>query len=326
MGSGCHAMCTHTPLADSTGCMMGSAAGACLAGACCTGCVKNGVCLPGSSDAKACGAGGNSCFDCTQNSATATCNAGNCSGCDATSCTSEGRSCGTSSCGYNCGGCPDSCMNGGTLTHYSCVGKACQPQNPPTNCGLYSTCASANACNTSCVGDTDCLANAFCDPASHACKPKSGLGGSCSAEGTGDHECTPPYVCAWRADGNGAACAASHCSGCFGISSVDWKSCIWMAYGKDPRGYCPYRDVCHANFCDGAGNCDSGYDSYQLGADYRPCGAATCTVTDPAAPASTVTGTLCTPNGCQTGQTQMRCCLCNSSHTAVDTTTCQRCD
>jgi hypothetical protein len=178
-GSGCQATCSHTPLADATGCMAGSAAGVCVSGACCTGCIKNGVCMAGSSDATACGAGGNSCFDCTQNSATATCNAGNCSGCDATSCTTEGRTCGTSSCGYNCGGCADGCSNG-TLTHYACVNKTCQ-MNGSGNCGLYAACASSTTCATDCMGDDGCVATAWCGAAK--CKPKLALGAALQRRG-----------------------------------------------------------------------------------------------------------------------------------------------
>ena len=150
-GAGCQASCTHTPLANGTGCMAGTTTGVCQAGSCCTGCIKNGICLAGNSDAKNCGSGGNSCFDCTANSATATCNGGNCSGCDATSCTTEARTCGTSSCGYNCGGCPDGCSNG-NLTHYACVNKSCQ-MNGSGNCGLYAACATSSTCATSCTGD-----------------------------------------------------------------------------------------------------------------------------------------------------------------------------
>jgi len=129
-GSGCQATCTHTPANGNSACLVRSGdagtSGICLNGQCCTGCIKSGQCKPGDSNARECGNGGNDCFDCTMNSASATCNGGTCSGCDATSCTADGRTCGTSSCGFNCGGCPDACTGAGVVTKYACVNKSCQ--------------------------------------------------------------------------------------------------------------------------------------------------------------------------------------------------------
>ena len=163
---------------------------------------RMGVCMAGTSDAKACGAAGNACFDCTQNSASATCSGGNCSGCDATSCTNEGRTCGTSSCGFNCGGCSDGC-NAGAITHYACVNKSCQ-MNGSGNCGLYAACASSTTCATTCLGDNGCVATAWCGGSS--CKAKVALGQACSAETTGDHECASPNVCSWGPSATAGFC------------------------------------------------------------------------------------------------------------------------
>jgi hypothetical protein len=252
-GSGCLTECTHTSIADNSACTPpggdGGLTGVCLGGSCCTGCVSNGVCKPGSSDATVCGRLGGDCFDCTKNSASATCNSGTCSGCDATSCTNESRTCGTSSCGFNCGTCLDSCASG-SITHYACVNKSCQ-QNGGGNCGLYASCKDGHTCKTDanggCSGDGDCTSSAYC---STTCKTKVGLGSSCSAETSGDHECQSPYVCTWTSSGSGV-CAYMHCSGCAAING-SYNACSgYINYGIDPRGACPYQNVCHQNFCAG---------------------------------------------------------------------------
>lgn len=323
-GSGCQAACTHAPLADSTGCMVGSAAGVCLSGACCTGCIKDGKCLPGSSDAKACGAGGNACFDCTQNSATATCNAGSCSGCDATSCTTEGRACGTSSCGYNCGGCPDGCSNG-TLTHYACVNKTCQ-MNGSGNCGLYASCASSTTCAVDCTGDNGCVATAWCGGGK--CKPKVALGGACSGEVSGDHECASPYVCSWAHDGVAAYCTSVRCTACEAATTAGGCGDV-IDYAKDPRNYCTYQDICHQGFCSSLSGtlCDYGGDEHL---SYRPCGSVTCT--NNSAGIGVLTGSICTPNSsCQAGQTELctgykTCWPCNAARTGCDYNAPFQCD
>jgi hypothetical protein len=303
-GTACQAMCSHTPVMNGSGCGAGGDAGAgvCQDGACCMGCIKNGVCLAGNTDAKACGSGGNACFDCTMNSATATCNGGQCSGCDATSCTTDARTCGTSSCGFNCGSCPDSCANG-ALTHYACVGKTCA-MNGGGNCGLYTTCASSKLCATSCVGDNGCVATAFCGAG--VCKPKVGLGGVCSAETTGDHECASPYVCSWGPDGKSGYCVQTRCTGC--VAAYTSGQCTaYINWGIDPRnacqGYTP--TACHQNYCRGTyyqdidpPSCDVGQDAE---ANWRPCGSVTCTNT--AGGTGTLTGMLCSATGCAAGQT-----------------------
>jgi len=142
-GAGCLAKCTHAAVTNGGSCTVtaGDAgqSGVCLTGSCCTGCIKNGLCKAGDSAAKECGSAGNDCFDCTANSATATCTAGQCSGCDVTSCTNDSRTCGTSTCGFNCGSCADSCSGAGVVAKYACTGKTCQP-NGGGNCGLYASC------------------------------------------------------------------------------------------------------------------------------------------------------------------------------------------
>jgi len=322
-GSGCQASCSHVNLADTTGCMLSGTSGVCLGGSCCTGCIRNGTCLPGKTDAKSCGSGGNNCFDCTVNSSTATCNNGNCSGCDATSCTTEGRTCGTSSCGFNCGGCSDGC-SGGTLTHYACVNKSCQV-NGSGNCGLYSACATSSTCASSCSGDNGCVATAWCG--SSACKPKVALGGACSAETTGDHECASPYVCSWGPTGTSGYCVTTRCTGCAAAASSG--NCTdYIKWGYDPRnvcqGYTP--TVCHQNYCAGFSGdpmapnppaCDYGLDS--TGENWRPCGAVTCT--NNAIGQGVLSGSLCAAgNVCKTGQTNTcsdgfrTCYPCNAAH------------
>lgn len=262
-GSGCQATCTHTPANGNSACLMRSGdagtSGICLNGQCCTGCIKNGQCKPGDSNARECGTGGNDCFDCTLNSASATCNAGTCSGCDATSCTADGRTCGTSSCGFNCGGCPDSCTGAGVVTKYACVNKSCQ-QNGGGNCGLYAACTSSTTCAASCVGDTDCIASAWCDLVNHICRPKSALGGGCSAEATGDHECASPLVCAWKPDGISGFCVVSRCTQCAAATVVGDCSGFMNRF-VDKRGYCPTGDVCKRGCYGGRNQCDDGTDS-----------------------------------------------------------------
>jgi hypothetical protein len=298
-GSGCQAVCNHVNIPDNSACTVGASGGVCLAGTCCTGCVSNGVCKPGVSDAKVCGKLGADCFDCTANSASATCNAGVCSGCDQTSCSNEGRTCGTSSCGFNCGGCQDSCSNG-SITHYACVSKSCQ-QNGGDNCALYAACKDGHTCKTDanggCAGDGDCVSSAYC---STTCKPKVGLGSACSAEAAGDHECQAPYVCSWRPDTLGGYCTSTRCDKC--SAGTVYGNCIGIIdYGLDPRAYCTAPDSCHQAWCSGdvsnpAGpqkaGCDYGYDPR---GNPHPCGSTSCS-------GNVMTGSICS-NGCQAGQT-----------------------
>lgn len=326
-GTGCQAACMHVPLANGTGCTSGTTTGVCQAGACCTGCIQNGVCLAGNSDAKSCGSGGNACFDCTQNSATATCNGGNCSGCDATSCTNEGRTCGTSSCGYNCGGCPDGCSNG-NLTHYACVNKSCQV-NGSGNCGLYAACATSTTCATSCTGDNGCVATAWCGAST--CKPKVGLGGACSGEVTGDHECASPYVCSWNPTATGGYCVSVRCTGC-SAANISGGCSDYIKYGLDPRNYCQsyIATACHQNYCAGFSGdptqpnppaCDYGLDA--TGENWRPCGTVSCT--NDATGTGILSGNLCAAgNVCKSGQTNTcsdgyrTCYPCNAAHNNCD--------
>jgi len=283
-GAGCLAKCTHTAVTNGGSCTVtaGDAgkSGVCLGGSCCTGCIKNGLCKAGGSAAKECGSAGNDCFDCTANSATATCNAGQCSGCDVTSCTNDSRTCGTSTCGFNCGSCADSCSGAGVVTKYACTGKTCQA-NGAGNCGLYATCGSGGAtCPTTCAGDGECQSNAFCDAARH-CVQKVGKGGPCTAETAGDHECQAPYVCSWNNTGTSGYCVPAKCSGCLAVDTSGNCS-SFIAYGYDPRHKCAYVDSCHRSSCGGPygwGNvgsregCDYGFDENGTG---RPCGTNTC--------------------------------------------------
>ncbi|HEY2747656.1 MAG TPA: hypothetical protein VGL86_23705 [Polyangia bacterium] len=332
-GTGCQATCMHTPVADSTGCMTGTASGVCIAGACCTGCLKNGVCKPGSSDPTACGAAGNDCFDCTQNSAMATCSGGSCSGCDATSCTTEGRTCGTSSCGFNCGGCPDGCSNG-NLTHYACVNKSCQ-MNGSGNCGLYAACATSSTCATTCAGDNGCVATAWCG--SSMCKSKVGVGSACSAETTGDHECASPYVCSWASSATAGICTSTRCTACLAADAGGGCTAL-ISYGKDPRGACAgyQATACHQNFCSGSsvGETDFGYADYcDFGWDAafvpRQCGSGTYTCANDgtgmgvkSGPGFCIQGRSCTgtTDNCINEANDVTCFPCNSSHNGCDET------
>jgi hypothetical protein len=332
-GSGCQATCTHVAVADSTGCMMGTVSGVCTAGACCTGCVKGGVCMPGATDAKACGAAGNACFDCTQNSATATCSAGSCSGCDATSCTTDGRTCGTSSCGFNCGGCADGCVNG-AITHYACTNKSCQ-MNGSGNCGLYAACATSSTCATTCAGDNGCVATAWCG--SSACKPKVALGSACSKETTGDHECASPNVCSWAPNGTSGICTSTRCSACLAADAAGGCTSL-IVYGSDPRGACAGYTAtsCHQNFCAGnsygvavlgvADFCDYGWDGDWVP---RDCAGGTYSCANSSGGFGVVTGPgFCNnPRTCSSGTTNcadqiknQTCYPCNAAHTACDET------
>jgi hypothetical protein len=199
-------------------------------------------------------------------------------------------------------GCTDSCANG-AVTHFACVNGSCQ-MNGGGNCGLYATCASSTACSTTCAGDGDCIATAWCDLSSHACKAKSPLGGPCSSEPAGDHECQSPNVCSWVADGKSGMCVPTRCTGCAAAENYNPTTigCItYLNYGIDPRGVCPYHDECHKAFCSGQAMCDFGQD--QRG-NYRACGAVTCT--NDAKNVGTVTGYICTDTmGCQPAQTEV---------------------
>jgi hypothetical protein len=220
--------------------------GVCLHGICCAGCIANGVCFPGT-DGTRCGRGGNDCFDCTKNAAGATCDDQQCTGCDATSCTAEERSCGTSSCGFDWGGCADSCLSG-ALTHYACIDKHCQ-SNGAGNCGLYATCVSSTTCNTTCAVDGNCVPTAWCDQTSMTCKPKGSVGASCSGEVTGDRECGTG-ICSWRPDVNGGFCTTVRCDKCKAASATGLCD-YYVQWGKNPRSWCVYQAECRQAFCSG---------------------------------------------------------------------------
>lgn len=182
-----------------------------------------------------------------------------------------------------------------------------------------------------CSGDNGCVATAWCG--ANTCKSKVALGGACSAEPAGDHECASPYVCSWNAKGNGGFCVTTRCTGCAAAYSTG--NCgDFIAYGYDPRGACQGYSAtsCHQNYCAGQSgdplnpnppSCDLGLD--QVGANWRTCGAVTCT--NNAAGAGVRTGTLCQPsNTCQSGKTDTPCgdvsgriCFpCNAAHNDCD--------
>ena len=312
-GAGCQAKCVHAATTNGGACTVTSGdagkSGVCLTGQCCTGCIKNGLCKSGDTAAKECGLAGNDCFDCTTNSATATCNSGQCSGCDITSCTNDARTCGTSTCGFNCGSCADGCSGAGVITKYACTGKTCQ-SNGGGNCGLYATCASGTTCATSCVGDGDCQSNAFCDGAKH-CTQKSPKGGPCTAETSGDHECQPPYVCTWGPSGTSGICVQTRCSGCQ-AGDVTGGCSDYVAYGYDPRNVCPYVNVCQDGVCagpqdpDDVGNTQAahcivaGEGPYHGG---KACGTVSCS--NDAFGQGTLSGSICVGSVCTAAQSSL---------------------
>jgi hypothetical protein len=207
--------------------------------------------------------------------------------------------------------CPDQCLTGGTLNHFTCgPGGACQPSGGG-NCGLYAGCADSTTCASTCNGDGDCIATAFCDASKH-CVAKVPLGGMCSAETTGDHECASPNVCTWLPNGVTAACAKVRCTGCAAINDFNWTTCdFYIAWGQDPRANCSYVNECQQNFCAGRhydvnGNtatpsCDVGRGPGDMP---RPCGSgATCTNISGE---GSLTGFVCAGNTC-VNATGVRC-------------------
>jgi hypothetical protein len=277
-GSGCATSCTHTPVLDGTACMV-SGTGTCVAGTCCTGCVKNGACQAGTTVAGACGNSGNDCVDCTTSGGS--CAGGVCSGCGAASCTAEGRTCGASSCGYNCGGCPDQCLSG-AVTHYVCTNKMCQ-SNGSGNCGLYATCANMNTCSASCSSDTDCVSTAWCDTsqAPHVCRAKGGKGAPCTAETTANNQCASGYVCSWRHDAASGYCVTTLCTACT-AATTNGDCTDFIDFMLDPRSACTPHTQCRLGCAGRAdigyapGGCDSGF---AYGASYnhqRSCGTTSC--------------------------------------------------
>jgi hypothetical protein len=156
--------CGAVHVADHVQCDSGK--GACLAGACCEGCIGPNGCEIGNA-ITACGAGGASCVDCTSinspcvNDMTGT----HCGGCNK-GCL--GKSCGDDGCGGSCGTCGNNeiCKNG-TCT---CNGNV---ENDDTLC--------ADGVDNDCNGQTDC-ADQACD--AKACSPMGGAfcsGGTCKA-------------------------------------------------------------------------------------------------------------------------------------------------
>ncbi len=301
----CGNTCVHTPESTAIACTVAASPtpipGVCLGASCCSGCVDGTVCRPGNTDSTKCGVGGNDCVSCTATTG-GTCSAGACTGCTVTSCTSASQTCGSSTCGYNCGSCPDSCISG-ALTHYSCGAESCMA-GAPGGCGNYATCKDVHTCSTDCTtnGNSDCVSTAYCN-ASNQCVAKGGPGAACTAEsGAYDYQCQAGLHCTWYStDGQTltAVCAHAVCSGCKIVDAADWTSCDGpIPYHMDPRTSCPYVDVCHANFCDGNGSCDSGSDA--LGGS-RACGAVTCS-------AGSLHGMLCIADADGEGHT-----LCQSN-------------
>jgi hypothetical protein len=332
-GSSCQAHCVHAAVGDTNSCTAGATGGVCLGGSCCTGCIQNGVCRPGS-ESTSCGKAGGDCFDCTKNSTSATCDSGQCSGCDASSCTSIGQQCGTSSCGYNCGSCADSCSNG-TVSHYTCSNKVCQA-NGTSGCGLFLGCGSDTTCATTCSNDADCASNAFCTGPGGTCKKKSGPGQSCTKEGGGDHECTT-NVCSWDHSGKSGVCTSQRCTGCW-AGFTDGTCTDYIETGNDPRAACQGypQTACHQHWCAGNQNvpcndcsvfqaqCDVGKD---INGNPNPCGPITCSQL--AGGTGTISGSLCIDGACKANQTNRcsdlsgyYCLTCNSNGCGTQTTSC----
>jgi hypothetical protein len=220
------------------------------------------------------------------------------------------------------------------VTHFTCVNKVCT-QNGTTSCGNYVTCGSPTACATTCAGDPNCISTAFCTGNGGTCMPKVGLGGACSGEGKGDHECLSPNVCSWAHDGKSGFCLASRCTGCqaaVGGANAGSYGCI--DWGIDPRSVCTYRDSCHREWCDGcAANvpqdpnaappaCDSGFDK---AGNWRPCGTGAACASYNGYGAGKLTGSLCTASGtCAANQSTVcadiyrGCYKCNSTNNGCD--------
>jgi hypothetical protein len=98
-------------------------------------------------------------------------------------------------------------------------------------------------------------------------------------------------------------CVSTRCTGCMAAAFAGAATnCVNMDWGADPRGFCPYQDICHLAFCAGDSNlCDHGFD--QAG-NFRPCGAVTCT--SDAKGTGSVSGYLCNDAmGCQPAQAEV---------------------
>ena len=287
---------------------------------CCSFDSGQGKCLAGS-DPTACGAGGATCTDCSQ---------------DGRACDSLSRSCTTTKCdSTNCKGCcvGDQCLGGLDNTACGTLGASCTScTQTGQTCGAAmnggggmcegtAACGPANCggcCNgTTCVVGTDASA---CGKQGASCANCSATGRTCVADGQpNERTCqTPP------------ACSPANCAGC-----CQGNACVVAttraACGKGGAACiaCGANDSCNAGVCVppvacNAASCPGGCcvgDVCAAGTQDTSCGKAGAACTNCAAAAQvcqagTCAAPVCSPANCA------GCCSGNTCVTGVQDATC----
>jgi hypothetical protein len=170
-----------------------------------------------------------------------------------------------------------------------CAGMGTGAAPSTTSCGLYACNAAMTACRTTCAGDADCAASAYCNGST--CTAKKNKGAGCA----GDNQCISGFcvdgVCC------DAACVGS-CRACtMNKTGVANGTCSPIQAGMDPDNECA---TTAASTCGTDGACD-GMGACRFHA----------------------AGTECVAQSC-TGVTQTNADTCNGSGTCVDngTTNC----
>ena len=153
------------------------------------------------------------------------------------------------------GDCGTSCVSG-MLTTRGCDQGQCSDL-PPVSCAGGYQCANANACATTCAGDSDCQADYYCDNAG-ACQARKAQGSACNADAGGEckgadcHICRDGFFCT-----DHVCCdkPAAQCGGCQHCSAPS-GTCGPVVSGDDPHNFCPAStDECQAATCNGTGSC-----------------------------------------------------------------------
>ena len=169
------------------------------------------------------------------------------------SCSTNGFCSGSGACAFYASGtaCGSTSCSGGVQVGHSCNGSGTCLDAATSACAPYL--CFGNACATSCVQDSDCIASYWCSESDHSCQPDQDNSKPCS----GPDECKSGYC----VDGN---CCDSACDGLCQACSASKKgggvdgSCGAIAGGADPDNDCTDLGPasCATNgACSGAGTC-----------------------------------------------------------------------
>jgi MYXO-CTERM domain-containing protein len=168
----------------------------------------------------------------------------------AASCGTNGACNGSGACDLYAAGtvCASTCANG-VITASTCSGAGACGSPSMTSCAPYG--CSNTVCLTTCTADTDCVTSAWCDVASHACKPKQGSGVACAtASQCQSGFCADGFCCNTSCSGVCQACSAAKNGGADGV-------CGNVPAGSDPDAECAdgWPACTQTGACDGLGAC-----------------------------------------------------------------------